>query len=153
MQTELTTTRFILEENHQYELGQSVPVYLLGNEVIGSATVVEISPTSVRELNGEVIPHNDVTFEFDNEIKESGAKKYSPFYNGRSGKLCVQDNEMIEKMKRQQHEYKVNRVKKQDLSFKYVCLKCESVIASSREFKSSSCKHCRGGRLEKVSFW
>jgi hypothetical protein len=149
----LTDVRFILDQKHDYDIGSEISIYL-GNNVVGQAKVLSKNSTCcINHRTNDREQLYDYTFEISENLKASGHNKYTPYFNGAYGRLCVSDNELLRKQEKEMHQRNVDRVRKQDISFKYVCLSCETVIASSKEFKSTSCKHCRKGKLERVSNW
>jgi hypothetical protein len=153
MKNQLSTANFCLGQNHTYVLEQVIPVYLHEREIVGYATVKSKRETELVQLDGVRVPRNEISFELDEKLQEAGRAKYSPYFAGRSGKLCVSDNEAREKSERTSRQRQLDQVRKLSLDYRYACLSCKTVTGSSKEIKRSTCIHCRKGRLEKVSSW
>lgn len=148
----LSDVRFSLETKYDYNIGEEVPIYL-EREVIGHAIVTTKGNTYLVTNDEERIPKYEYSFEFSENLQSAGREKFTPYFSGSDGRLCVADNEVRRKHEKEIHQRKLDQVRKQSINYKYVCLSCSTVTASSKEFKSNSCKHCRRGKLERVSNW
>ncbi|MHB0943359.1 hypothetical protein ACYCSU_17055 [Paenibacillus sp. ALE1] len=139
--------KFVLEAKQKYNLDGEVSVYLDDREIVGVARVMDIEPTSVLK-NGIRIPHNVVTFKPEEAL--SNTKKFSFYYSGSNGRLCVLNEEDRQKRKNDEIKRRIDALKKQDLSYSYICLNCNSILSTNKLLKKLSCKHCKQGNLKRV---